>query len=295
MSWAEAVSELKAFNKAYETVRSWTQLRGPEAIEKLRRHHKLLEAFLYAEPPADVGSPSTELGKWLQYGKKNELEDFAESFVAYMVNPGALSQNAKFRMQRALSLSGLHGKRIMSKRKKADLMPPLGYPGGTCHVVKRIDDANPRHEDRLIDLVESGKSLSNSDAAKVYTVEREKGVWKFKNMFLTAHVQYRMDQRGITVPELRMALGNFFRNYNKLKSQQNKPAAIAEARDIEMSLMRGSEMVWTDPRLNRLSIVFTADVKSGRVTVITAMWKGQPDPSPAACKLASRWLKAQQG
>ena len=47
------------------------------------------------------------------YGKKNEDEDFAESWVAFMVNPGKLSDNATFRMKRTLALSGLYGKEVL--------------------------------------------------------------------------------------------------------------------------------------------------------------------------------------
>lgn len=47
------------------------------------------------------------------YGKTNEMEDFAESFVAFVGAPEKLTPTAKFRMQRALSLSGLYGKPVM--------------------------------------------------------------------------------------------------------------------------------------------------------------------------------------
>jgi hypothetical protein len=43
----------------------------------------------------------------------NEREDFAEAFVAFMIAPEKLTPEAKFRMQRALSLSGLYGKHVM--------------------------------------------------------------------------------------------------------------------------------------------------------------------------------------
>ena len=47
------------------------------------------------------------------YGKTNEREDFAETWVAFMVNPGALSETAKTRMLRTLALSGLYGKQVL--------------------------------------------------------------------------------------------------------------------------------------------------------------------------------------
>jgi len=47
------------------------------------------------------------------YGKTNAKEDFAETFVAFMGAPEKLSPTAKFRMQRALSLSGLYNKPVI--------------------------------------------------------------------------------------------------------------------------------------------------------------------------------------
>ncbi len=48
-----------------------------------------------------------------EYGEVDQFEDFAETFVAFMDAPEKLTPTAKFRMQRALSLSGLYGKPVM--------------------------------------------------------------------------------------------------------------------------------------------------------------------------------------
>lgn len=47
------------------------------------------------------------------YGKTNAKEDFAETFVAFMGAPEKLTPTSKFRMQRALSLSGLYNKPVI--------------------------------------------------------------------------------------------------------------------------------------------------------------------------------------
>jgi predicted SprT family Zn-dependent metalloprotease len=47
------------------------------------------------------------------YGQVDQFEDFAETFVVFMDAPEMLTPTAKFRMQRALSLSGLYGKPVM--------------------------------------------------------------------------------------------------------------------------------------------------------------------------------------
>jgi len=181
----------------------------------------------------------------------------------------------------------------LASQKQADLMPPLGYPGGPCHVVKRIDEnvRSPKVEDRLVDLVESGNALSNSDASKVYDNEGERGVWKFKQLKLTAHAQYRMDLRGVTVPEVRLAINNFFRHYNNLKSKQQDRNAQKELQGIEMDMMRKSPLRWTDPKI-KLTVVFTADVGRGQLALVTAYWEGQKDPkAPGACRVAATWCR----
>lgn len=47
------------------------------------------------------------------YGRKNYKEDFAETFVYFMLEPGKLSERALTRMQRALATSNLYGKPVM--------------------------------------------------------------------------------------------------------------------------------------------------------------------------------------
>lgn len=49
------------------------------------------------------------------YGKTDKYEDFAETFLLFMVAPERLSQTARFRMQQALSLSGLYGKPVVQR------------------------------------------------------------------------------------------------------------------------------------------------------------------------------------
>lgn len=56
------------------------------------------------------------------YGKVNEKEDFAESFVAFVGAPEKLTPTAKFRMQRTLSLAGLYGKEIMKLARQGLLL-----------------------------------------------------------------------------------------------------------------------------------------------------------------------------
>lgn len=52
------------------------------------------------------------------YGEKNEKEDFAETFVAFMGAPERLTPTAKFRMQRTLSLANFYNKPVVRLAEK---------------------------------------------------------------------------------------------------------------------------------------------------------------------------------
>lgn len=168
--------------------------------------------------------------------------------------------------------------------RKADLSPPLGYPGGPCHVVQRIHQKvrDPRLKEKLDDQVEVGRDLSNPEAVKIYRVEDEKGPGGFiKRMQITPHAQYRMDLRGIVVPEVRLALQSFLKMMYAAKAKGGW-----EYEHYGKMLSQGQTVEWTDERLG-LSVSF---VMGGRDTVriVTVYWKGEPDPSAPGldnCKL----------
>jgi len=174
--------------------------------------------------------------------------------------------------------------RVEVPSKTADLMPPLGYPGGPCHVVQRIDDQvrNPRVKDNLTDQVQDGKSLSNPSAAKVYRLEKERGPGgPIKQILIGPHAQYRMDLRGVTVTEVRLALKRFTKQLNDWKSRKD-----FQYEHFITRFQRGESYEYTDPGL-KLTVVFAGH---GRDTakIVTTYWKGQPDPPPpGACLLPS--------
>ena len=166
--------------------------------------------------------------------------------------------------------------------RRADLVPPLGYPGGPCYVVKRIDHSirNLRIKDRLIDKIEDGGKLTNSEAAAVYHAEMEpgQGRWRF---LITPHAQFRMDQRQITVPEVRLGLQRMLKQHNDWKSQQD-PRGEALSREMRSD----GETEWLDTKQG----LFMAWAFAGKYTarLITTYWKGVSDPpAPGHCILAS--------
>lgn len=176
---------------------------------------------------------------------------------------------------------------MSTRPRNADLTPPLGWYGGPCLVVERIrqEVKNPRLRDNLEDQVESGKALSNPDAAQVYDIEGEKGVGLFRQVRITPHAQYRMDLRGVTVGDIRIALGDFLKKLNDWKSQQ-----AWEYRTYTEALSTGRPVEWIDKRLGDLVVIFaTSRQGGGMVDIITTYWKGLPDPKPETCPVRNAY------
>jgi hypothetical protein len=156
--------------------------------------------------------------------------------------------------------------------KTADLMPALGYPGGPCHVIHRIEEEvhNPRLREHLIDEVEDGDSLSNPEAAKVYHIERERGAGIFRQILIGPHTQYRMDLRGITVPQIRAALAEFTKLLNDWKSRKD-PRWVRYTTD----LAQGTPVEYLDR--HGLFVAFSS-AGPGTIKLITTYYKGERDP-----------------
>ena len=171
--------------------------------------------------------------------------------------------------------------------KLADLSPQLGWPGGTCHVVERIRDEvrNPRTREHLVEKVEDGDKLTNPEANKIYDMQSDRGskVKFLQRMAITPHAQYRMDQRGITVNDLRMALNNFGKAFYDSKSRNGY-----QYKKWTEEISWGKEIRWVDEKNGDLVLVFKADGRGG-VLIITAFWEGMSDPKPSTCKVADRY------
>jgi hypothetical protein len=178
--------------------------------------------------------------------------------------------------KREVSIS-LENPSLEVRPKKADLAPPLGYPGGHCHVVDRVDTRvrNPLDKNKIMQDVNKGEDLTNQQASKVYKLESEKGAGIFRTLEITPHAQYRMDLRGITVPEVRLALASFGKMMNDWKSQKSSLF------DSTLRRMQIGEYVWEDPKIN-LTVVISAP-QAGTVRLVTTYWKGDSDPVPKAC------------
>jgi hypothetical protein len=140
--------------------------------------------------------------------------------------------------------------RVLSRY--ADLNPPLGYPGGSCHLQDRIrqEVRSTRNQGILLDHHLSGADKRPSDRHEraIYDVLDEGRVrgTSFGDVRISEHAQYRMDQKGITVADLRQALREFQKEWVKELSDGYGP------------LMRGM----ADPNHE-----FSFDSKSARIRV----------------------------
>lgn len=157
---------------------------------------------------------------------------------------------------------------------QGDLHPPLGDPGGPCQVIQRIDHAihNPGLRDELVNEVNKGEDLANSDAAKVYPMAHDKGVGPIKGIRMTSHGQYRMDLREVTVQDVRNTLGSLLQQMGMWK-QKNHPSYKKYQTDLD----KGNKIEWTNPK-SGLKIVFA--LVNGVADIITTYWLGESNPSP---------------
>jgi hypothetical protein len=177
----------------------------------------------------------------------------------------------------AMNVSAL---RVVARfMRQADLEPPLGYPGGPCQVVDRIEKEvrNPAIQEKLVENVEHGQKVQNPDAAKIYDRDTEHGVGPVEKITLGPHAQYRMDLRSITVPAVRAAIKSLMKQLLDWKSQKNPMYT-----QITDGWARGTNYEWVDRKLGLSVVVRPNGPKS--LLLVTTYWKGESDPSaPGAC------------
>lgn len=159
-----------------------------------------------------------------------------------------------------------------------DLNPQLGFPGGPCQVIQRIERTPLPASFRqgAVDDVESGTDLSNAVASKIYKPLEEPlpAGLPFKSFQLTAHAQYRMDQRGIAVPQMRSALVAFIKHFLVLKSQKHP----TYERWIQQERTRDT-IAWTDPKLG-LTLVLAPTLLTKTLSVVTTYWQDGSEEAP---------------
>ncbi len=151
-------------------------------------------------------------------------------------------------------------------KKRADLYPPIGYPGGPCQVMERIRDEvpNPNLQESLVDVVEDGDDLSNNQAAKIYKPLTAPGIpgSAIKKIYFSVHALYRMDLRMINIPQVRSSLVNFLKAWHREKSMQS-----LLSKEWESMFAFGEAIRWVDSKAG-ISVVF--ELREGTAFVVTA-------------------------
>jgi len=161
----------------------------------------------------------------------------------------------------------------VARTRTADLNPPLGRPGGPCHVVRRIEQGvgSPNLRDRLVTKVEDGHSLSNPEAAAVYELDLEKTRGLVPRLLVGPHAQYRMDLRGVTVRDLKEAVEELGRAYHAARKDGDARRLVPFE-----SFLKGGMLDYVTSQ--GLALVLAPE--KGGARVVTTFWKGQPDPAP---------------
>lgn len=173
--------------------------------------------------------------------------------------------------------------RVAQRYLMGDLNPPLGRSDSPCDVLHRINDEvrNPKEKNNLVRLVENGKDLSNSQAHIVYDDLQEKGVGKlkFKNIDITAHAQYRMDFRGVSVQELRNALYEYQKKIQIERAQRGWSRLEDYLENDTVSYVSSKKLrVVFQPYLDGRGRNLLDRVTGCKV--ITVYYEGEPNPRP---------------
>jgi hypothetical protein len=115
-------SEEEAIERAFRTIkRIWFKVSGMYEGIGLTMEADKAEEFLSGERALHdqaIIELKEALGIPTDYGRTNVKEDFAETFVGFILNPSQLSEPARWRMGRTLGLSEAGGKKVMRTSAK---------------------------------------------------------------------------------------------------------------------------------------------------------------------------------
>jgi hypothetical protein len=158
---------------------------------------------------------------------------------------------------------------------------PIGLPGGPCHILRNIEETpglNPRLKAELIEDVEKGRDLDNNEANALYETQiiPLPGIESFKEVKLTAHALYRMDLRGVTISELKMAfeeVDKWFNRLRKIEPSKMKPLD----REALLGLGKGEPLKFETKKIG-LTVVFALDMRNRVVNLVSTWWTGIPNP-----------------
>jgi len=173
----------------------------------------------------------------------------------------------------------------MKMKRVSDLEPMLGYPSGICQVVQRIDEKIPESnlENYLINKVENAEDLEIDESSYIYPriieqpLEHNKIITVIE---LSSHAQYRMDLRGITTGDVKVAIRDFIKQFYNEKAQNSSQYLVWET-----AMRLGRDMVFLDKKIGGLFLAFV--VHKGKAVVKTVYFENEKNPRPKTCKKAS--------
>lgn len=174
----------------------------------------------------------------------------------------------------------------------------LGFPGGPCHVIWKVEESNlpDRAKKELIEDIEKGKDFSRQDEKLLYkSRDVPAKVDLFNHLSLTSHVQFRMDQRGITVHEIETGLDEFTRWY--LHRKKNPHNMSSDDQKLFSDMAYG-EPIRFDARKSGLTIVFVVDAKGKKAILVSTWWSNKPNPPkprPGECVIMDEYLDRDHG
>lgn len=162
--------------------------------------------------------------------------------------------------------------------KWPDLDPPLGFPGGPCHVILRAEGSRlrPTSAQAIVERVSKGKDLSKGQEQALYDDKFDKTPTStsFKTVALSPHAQYRMDLRGVTMPQVRAAVNALHHKISEEK-QQRSPWF----RDYEEDLRSGKARKFKE---GGVEIVYKAGRIHGElgILIVTVIARSGNKPGP---------------
>lgn len=183
--------------------------------------------------------------------------------------------------------------RVLSRY--ADLNPPLGYPGGSCYLQDRIRSRVPirRMQEEIIDRHLSGEDQDPNQQVEeaIYNVIDEGPIPRtsFRQVLLSEHAQYRMDQKEVNVSHLRKAFREFQKYWSKevsrgfgplIRKMQQRDEFEFVSRDAGISVVMRPLQLWSPGQ--KLDVWVR--------TVFPSRGKSEPVP-PEQCEYFVGWSR----
>lgn len=185
--------------------------------------------------------------------------------------------------------------------------PPLGDPGGSCQVQKRVRDV-PRLSDAWKDFLvgrhQKEEKWDNREERAVWPDEKSigKAGFYFPEIVLRSHAQHRMDLRGITISDLKAAFIGWGDEMHNARTKNWGPTQFQ--RDLEETRRRTGGVFFLSKNGLKVSLrlLKTIPVKKGnrmvdtfKVRVESVYRRGDSNPKPVPESQCPHYSDAMKG